>query len=131
MDLADADGVIAQNTLDWAVGLDFTLPAESRFNVQFYQRRFSNYSAAQIPDRIENGYSLLFNTKFFTNWEAQALFISSLNRSDWLLRPRATWNFERNWRWIVGADIFSGPATGMFGRYDQQDRLYSEIRYSF
>lgn len=131
LDLADPDGVIAQNTLDWAVGLDFTLPAESRFNVQFYQRRFSNYSAAQIPDRIENGYSLLFNTKFFTNWEAQALFISSLNRSDWLLRPRATWNFERNWRWIVGADIFSGPATGMFGRYDQQDRLYSELRYSF
>jgi hypothetical protein len=131
LDLADNDGVVRQNTLDWAVGLDFTLPAESRFNVQLFQRRYSNYNATQIPDREENGYSLLFNTKFINDWEAQAIFISSLNRSDWLLRPRLAWNFERNWRLILGADIFKGPPTGLFGRYDQHDRIYSEVRYSF
>lgn len=131
LDLADSDGVVRQNTLDWAVGLDFTLPAESRFNVQLFQRRYSNYNPTQIPDKEENGYSLLFNTKFINNWEAQAIFISSLNRSDWLLRPRLVWNFERNWRLILGADIFKGPPTSLFGRYDQQDRGYSEIRYSF
>ena len=84
-----------------------------------------------VSDKRENGYSLLLNSKFFTNWEAQALFISSANRSDWLFRPRAVWSFERNWRMVVGADIFNGPAMGMFGRYDQQDRVYSEVRYSF
>ena len=131
LDLADSDGVVRQNTLDWAAGLDFTLPAESRFNVQLFQRRYSNYNATQIPDKEENGYSLLLNTKFINNWEAQAIFISSLNRSDWLLRPRLAWNFERNWRLLIGADIFKGPPTGLFGRYDQQDRVYSEIRYSF
>lgn len=130
-DLADSDGVVRQNTFDWAAGLDFTLPAESRFNVQLFQRRYSNYNATQIPDKEENGYSLLLNTKFINNWEAQAIFISSLNRSDWLLRPRLAWNFERNWRLLIGADIFKGPPTGLFGRYDQQDRVYSEIRYSF
>lgn len=129
--LADSDGVVRQNTLDWAVGLDFTLPAESRFNVQLFQRRYSNYTPTQIPDKEENGYSFLFNTKFINNWEAQAIFISSLNRSDWILRPRLTWSFERNWRLVLGADIFKGPATGLFGRYDQQDRVYSEVRYSF
>ncbi len=126
-----SDGVVRQNTLDWAVGLDFTLPAESRFNVQLFQRRYSNYNPTQIPDREENGYSLLFNTKFIDNWEAQTIFIASLNRTDWLLRPRLTWNFERNWRLLFGADIFKGPPTGLFGRYDQQNRIYSEIRYSF
>jgi hypothetical protein len=131
MDFADSDGVIRQNTLDWAVGLDFTLPADSRFNAQLFQRRYSNYNATQIPDKEENGYSLLLNTKFINNWEAQAIFISSLNRSDWLLRPRLTWNFERNWRLLIGADIFKGPPTGLFGQFDQQDRVYSEIRHSF
>jgi hypothetical protein len=131
MDFTDSDGVVRQNTLDWAVGLDFTLPADSRFNVQLFQRRYSNYNATQIPDKEENGYSLLFNTKFINNWEAQAIFISSLNRNDWLLRPRLAWNFERNWRLMFGADIFKGPPTGLFGRYDQQDRVYSEIRYTF
>lgn len=131
LDLADADGVVRQKTFDWAAGLDFTLPAETRFNVQFFQRQFLDYNPHQIPDRQENGYSLLVNNKFFTDWEAQALFISSLNRSDWLFRPRVTWNFQRNWRLLLGADVFKGPAIGMFGRYDQQDRAYTEVRHSF
>lgn len=131
LDFTDNNGVVRQNTLDWAAGLDFTLPAETRFNAQVFQRQFFNHAPTIIPDKYENGYSLLLNTKYFTNWEAQALFISSLNRSDWLLRPRLTWNFQRNWRWALGLDVFHGPRTGMFGRYDAQDRAYSEIRYSF
>ncbi|MER2539454.1 MAG: DUF1302 family protein [Azonexus sp.] len=127
----DSDGVAQQNTVDWAAGLDFTLPAESRLNVQVFQRQFMNYDPYNIADKRENGYSLLLNSKFFSNWEAQALFISSANRSDWLFRPRAIWSFERNWRMVVGADIFNGPPMGMFGRYNQQDRVYSEVRYSF
>lgn len=127
----DTDGVAPQNTLDWAAGLDFTLPAETRLNVQVFQRQFFSYNQDIISDRRENGYSLLLNNKFFTNWEAQALFISSANRPDWLFRPRLSWNFERNWRVLIGADVFKGPPLGMFGRYDQQDRVYSEIRYSF
>jgi hypothetical protein len=58
-------------------------------------------------------------------------WISSLNRNDWLFRPRVMWNFERNWRLAVGADVFKGPPLGFFGRYDGKDRLYSEVRYSF
>jgi hypothetical protein len=131
LDFSDTDGVVRQNTLDWAAGLDFTLPAETRFNVQIFQRQFTNHDSNIIPDKHENGYSLLLNNKFFTNWEAQALLISSLNRSDWLFRPRLSWNFERNWRWILGADVFHGSQLGMFGRYDAMDRIYSEIRYSF
>lgn len=131
LNFSDTDGVISQNTLDWAAGLDFTLPSENRLNVQVFQRKFLGYDPNIIPDRHENGYSILLNSKFVTNWEAQALFISSLNRSDWLFRPKVTWNFERNWRWVLGADVFNGPPLGMFGRYDNKDRLYSEIRYTF
>lgn len=130
-DFSDANGVVRQNTLDWAVGLDFTLPAETRFNAQFFQRQYFNYQPEINFDKSENGYSLLLNTKLFNNWEAQAIFISSLNRTDWLFRPKLSWNFERNWRLIVGADVFKGPPTGLFGQYDNKDRAYSELRYSF
>jgi hypothetical protein len=131
LDFTNTNGVVQQDTMDFAAGLDFTLPADTRFNVQLFQRLFLNNNDKVIHDKHENGYTLLLNNKFFNNWEAQALFISSLNRSDWLLRPRVTWNFQRNWRWVLGADIFNGPPNGMFGRYDAQDRVYSEMRYSF
>lgn len=131
LDIADADGLVAQNTLDWAAGLDFTLPADTRFNVQLFQRIFYDHDARIIPEKRENGYSLYLNKKLGSKWEAQATFISSLNRSDWLFRPRVQWNFEKNWRLLAGFDIFKGPPLGMFGQYDNRDRLYSEVRYSF
>lgn len=131
LNLTDADGLARQHTLDWAVGLDFTLPADSRLNVQFFQRQHFDHHPDLIADRLENGYSLFASTKLGNDWETQALFISSLNRSDWLFRPRVSWNIQRNWRLMFGADIFSGPPLGLFGRYDQHDRVYSEIRYSF
>jgi len=31
----------------------------------------------------------------------------------------------------MGVDVFGGPPTGLFGQYDQQDRVYSELRYDF
>ncbi|HEX6735655.1 MAG TPA: DUF1302 family protein [Azonexus sp.] len=131
LDLADANGVAQQNTLDWAAGLDFTLSPDTRLNLQIFQRQFFDHNPYLIADKRENGYSVLVNSKLLSNWEAQALVIASANRTDWLFRPRLTWNFERNWRWLIGADVFKGPSLGMFGRYDQQDRVYSEIRYSF
>ncbi len=34
------DGLVRQNTLDYVLGLDFSLPAETRLNLQFFQRVF-------------------------------------------------------------------------------------------
>lgn len=125
------DGLVPQDTLDYAIGLDFSLPRDIRFNVQFFQRVFFDHDPDIIPDKRENGFSVLLNGKPGPDLEAQALLIRSLNRSDWLFRPQLLWYFERNWRLALGADIFSGPVTGAFGRYDQNDRVYTEVRYSF
>lgn len=128
---SDADGLVAQNTLDWAVGLDFLLPSDTRFNAQLFQRAYFSHDPDLISDAQENGYSLLLNHKLNEKLEVQAMWIASLNRTDWLFRPRVTWEFEKNWRLAVGADVFKGPQVGLFGRYDGKDRVYSEVRYSF
>lgn len=125
------NGLVRQNTLDYALGLDFSLPADTRLNVQFFQRVFFGYDPGIFSDRVENGASVLLNGKLWQKLEAQVLLIHSLNRSDWMFRPRLSWNFQRNWRWAVGADVFGGKPTGLFGRFDQSDRVYTELRFSF
>jgi hypothetical protein len=131
LNLTDTDGVVGQNTLDWAGGLDFTLPADTRFNVQLFQRVYFDHNPDIVSDQRENGYSLYLNKKLAGNWELQTTWIASLNRTDWLFRPRVQWNFQKNWRLLAGADIFKGPAMGLFGQYADRDRVYSEVRYSF
>jgi hypothetical protein len=70
-------------------------------------------------------------TPLSAKWEARALFVRSLNRNDSMVRTRLAWKFEKNWRLLMGVDIFSGPPLGVFGRYQDKDRVYSEVRYSF
>lgn len=130
--LADADGLARQNTLDWALGLDFALPAETRLNLQLFQSMITRHRDPDlIQDKYENGYSVLINGKLAPRWEAEVLWVASLNRNDWMLRPKLNWMFEKNWRLVLGADVFHGPDLGYFGRYRAQDRVYTELRYSY
>lgn len=125
------NGLVKQNTLDYALGLDFTFGADTRLNLQAFQRVFFAHDPDIIPDRTESGASIFLSSKFARTIEAQTLLVHSLNRRDWMLRPRVSWAFEKNWRLAIGADIFSGPVTGFFGRYNNADRVYTELRYSF
>lgn len=129
--ITQADGLVKQNTLDYALGLDFALPAETRLNLQAFQRVYFAHDPDIILEKRESGASMLLNGKLRQKLEAEAMLIHSLNRRDWLFRPRLSWNFERDWRLMLGADVFGGPSTGLFGRFDNNDRVYTEMRYSF
>lgn len=129
--LTQPAGLVRSNTLDTALGLDFTPADDSRLNLQWFQRIYGNYAAAILQDKRESGASVFLSSKLAPRLEGQVLLIRSLNRNDSLFRPRLAWNLQRNWHLIAGADIFHGPPTGLFGRYDKQDRLYSELRYAF
>lgn len=129
--VADVDGIAKLNLIDYLVGLDFGLGADSRLNVYLFQRHFTDYREGIVPDRTESGFTMLLSHQLTSTFELQALFIKSLNRDDWMFRPKVTWNFARNWRLNVGADVLHGPQLGFFGRFANQDRIYADVRYSF
>ena len=129
--LGQPNGLVRQNTIDYALGLDFNLPAETRLNLQFFQRVYTDHDPDTLQRKYESGASVLLDGKLGKNVEARALLVHSLNRSDWLFRPKVSWMFEKNLRLAVGVDIFGGPPTGLFGRYDNNDRVYTELRSSF
>lgn len=129
--LGEPDGVVRQNTFDWVVGLDVPLPAEARFNAQVFQSIITNHDPDVIPRKVESGYSLLLNGKLLPQLEAEVLWVASFNRTDWMLRPKVSWTFEKNWRLAAGVDVFHGPPEGLFGRFEHRDRVFSELKYYF
>ncbi len=124
------DGVVRQNYLDYIVSLDYALASDDRLNLQAFQRWFTDHDADIVPRRVESGASVLYSRQI-GKFTPSILAIHSLNHNDWLLRPRVTWAFDKNWRAAGGADILGGHRTGFFGQYDKQDRLYVELRRSF
>jgi hypothetical protein len=127
----DDNGLVRQDNVDWIVALDFTLPRDTRLNLQAFTRVFFSHDPDTLLDKHENGYSAMVTHDFTSMLEGRVLWISSLNRSDWMLRPRLAWRFEKNWRAIAGVDIFHGAPFGFFGRFANRDRAYVELRYSF
>jgi hypothetical protein len=129
--VSDEDGVVRQNTLDVVGGLDFDLPRDTRLNLQLFNRTFFNHDPDIIFDHNENGFSVLLNHKFSERVQAEVLYIASLNRTDYMIRPRLIWNVARDWKFIAGVDIFDGAPLGLFGQFANRDRAYMEARFSF
>lgn len=129
--VSQANGVVQKDTVDYAVGIDYTLPEDARLNVQVFQRVFFGHDPDMLQDRFETGVTALYNRKLAPKVEGEILWIQSVNRWENLVRPRLTWRPEPNWRVSAGVDVFNGPLTGVIGRYRDRDRVYVETRYDF
>ena len=126
----DDDGLVRQNTLDYIVGLEWPLGESGRITTQVFGRSVANHDPDTLLRKNENGLVLLLSQQY-GNWEPSLLLVSSVTRNDWLARPRVTWGFARNWRAAFGYDAFGGEPTGFFGRFNNRDRAYAELRYIF
>ena len=120
-----------QNTLDVVGGLDFALPADTRLNLQLFERTFFNHDPDIIPKRNEPGFSVLLNHQLQRPFRGGDP--ADLEPRAKRLDVAAAHLLERgpNWRLILGVDVFQGPPLGFFGQYDNRDRVYTEARYSF
>lgn len=131
----DRDGLVRLDTLDYVVGLDFNFPQDTNFNAQFFQRYYTKFDddiAVPATERTDSGFSLYLTTgRLHPKVTPEVIYIKSLNRDDWNLQAKVTWEFEKNWRVVGGADLFDGPDNGVFGRFDEADRVYTELRYTF
>ena len=129
---SEPNGLVPADLLDYVVGIDYTTDQSLRFNFQFFGRYFTRYDQDFVPDRHETGVSVLASREFSAlRLEPELLFIHSLKRSDWLLSAKVAWRLDESWRLRFGFDLLQGPATGLFGRFADKDRVFSELRYSF
>lgn len=130
-DLAAQDSVVKRSTFDYIAGLEWSLPRDTRVNVQAFHRVFS---AGRDDLAIQNGSagaSLFVSTKLTSTLEPQLLWIQYFRDGGGLIRPRLNWHAASNLTVSAGVDIFTGSADGYFGRYDNRDRIYAEVRYAF
>lgn len=127
------NGVVQLDTLSYILSADFIPMRDMRLNLQYFTTHFFDFDPTMLVlvDRNEAGVSGLLAYEMARGFEPQILVIQSLERNESLIRPRLTWKPEKNWRLALGADIFTGPARGYFGRYDNRDRVYAEARYTF
>jgi hypothetical protein len=48
-----------------------------------------------------------------------------------MARFKINWYFAKDWRLVAGTAFLGGKELGLFGRFDNRDRVFAELRYTF
>jgi hypothetical protein len=111
---------------------DIPLPGDTRLNIQGFQRVYYDGGGGDIVVKSDGfGASIFLSTKLGSALEPQVLWIQNFKDAGGLIRPRLNWYAAKNTTAGFGVDIFTGQADGYFGRYNNRDRVYAELRYDF
>ncbi len=133
LDPTAPDGVVARSTVDWIASLDIPfVEIDGRTNLQVFQRVYLDGGDDAVALKSGSfGVSALVSAKLAGVWEPQLLWIQTFGGGGSLVRPRLNWTGIKNATFSVGVDIFTGGRDGYFGRYNDRDRVYGEVRVAF
>lgn len=133
VDLNAPEGVVGRNTLDWIVSAEHPFEEfDGRINLQVFQRLYFGGGADQVAlNSGDWGASVLVSGKLGAQWEPSLQWIQTFGGGGALIRPKLSWLPMANLSIGFGVDIFNGDRNGLFGRYANKDRVYTELRFSF
>jgi hypothetical protein len=60
----------------------------------------------------------------------EVIWLQGLNHADGLVRPRVTYELSDTLIFKVGLDLFYGSKYGVFGQFDQNDRVSVSLEWS-
>jgi len=125
--------------LKYGIGIDIRLPGHIETFIQFSQQIIMNYNNLIIADRVESGASLLLRREFLhKRLLFQVLTLYMLNDKEAMIRPRISYQWNDGLKVSLGVDLFEGTPGRVneddlhfIGFFDENDRVYTEIRYQF
>ncbi|HFD81664.1 MAG TPA: hypothetical protein ENK05_14925 [Gammaproteobacteria bacterium] len=129
-DPEDKDRVANSPELSYVVGLDWSGIQDTFVSVQLFQSWLSSYQQGFTRPELDTSATFLVRRRFWNDTlEARSLWIASINDGDGLLRPRLSYELEDNLELWAGLDLFYGSRTGLFGEFDNNDRLLVGVEY--
>jgi len=107
-------------------------------SMNFSQDIILDYTSDIQQKEHEDAASLFMRKEMrYGSMVPQLLAISLLNRHEYLFRPKLEYRYTDKITFLLGLDIFTGdpgPDPGrlnFFGYFDEDDRAYMEVKYSF
>lgn len=125
-------GIAQQAEIASVIGLDWQGLSNTLISGQWFQSHLFNYQQATVRDQSDHSLSLLIRRDFVNEtWRAECLALHSLNNGDGLMRPKLSHSLLSALEVWVGADVFYGNHEGIYGQFDQQDRLVMGLEWGF
>lgn len=126
-----ATSVTEQTTLNAAVGVDYTAN-NWMISPQLFVRHVTGWSTDILEDQSSGFVSLRIATDYMNEkLKPEVIGLYSWSDQSWMLRPKVSYEFTDSIKATAGIDLFGGSASTFFGQFDDNDRIYSELEYTF
>lgn len=124
--IAESSEVSSVLGLDWAAAMDTLISAQWFSSVLF------DHEAGMGRDKHEQQLTFLYQQDFANaNWRFRGIAIHSLNDGDSQLQMRLSYWWASELQIWIGADLFDGDRRGLFGQFEEADRVLLGFEYGF
>ena len=129
--LSWADSVVRRTTLNAAIAVDYNW-SNWLIGVQFFARQIIKKPVVDASSSSSPNFaSLRISTDFMNEkLKAEVLLLADLDDGGLLARPKVSYAFNDNLVGTLGADMITGSG-GFFGPFASNDRIYTEVEFSF
>ncbi len=129
-DPALTDGVVEKDYVHFLLGMDYTV-WNIKMSLQLIEQKIQGYDEQIANDEHEDTVTLLVSKDYLRETLRLELFsYIGINDNDSLIRPKISYDLADGFRILAGFNIFNGEE-GKFGQFDENDMIYSKIKYSF
>jgi len=119
-----------KTTVNAAFGVDYT-KNNWRISPQLFIRHLPGRDTTIAEDQTSGFVSLMISTDYMNEkLKPEVIGLYDWAGGSWMLRPKLAYEFSDQIMARLGADLFGG-STGFFGQFDKNDRVYTEVEYTF
>jgi len=123
-------GVVKSDVFSFVVGWDWQGWSDQFVSLQYFQGNVLNNSSQLVVDERDEKLSFLWESKFLNETLAlKYLGLYSINDQDGFHQVRLTYNYQANIDIYLGGDQFYGHSQGLFGQFDQADRVMLGVNW--
>jgi len=129
-DTQKKEGVVSSEDVSSVVGVDYLGFEETMLSIQWFQSTLLRSVKLIKRDRTNQTLTLRAQ-RYFENqtWNLEAIVIMGLNQTEGLVRPKVSKQLTSELEFWLGADVFYGDEAGLYGQFDQQDRLIAGFEF--
>lgn len=129
---SDIDGVAASGEFAYVLGLDYQGITDTFLSAQVFQSILTDRAAGVVRNTVQNTITLLAERKFKNETiSAEMLAIHSLDDDDGVLQAKLSYSVRSNIEVKLGYDFFYGRTAGIFGQFDQNDRINLQVEFGY
>jgi len=124
----DTDGVVKTGELKYVLGFDWYGFTDTLLSIQIFQTYLDNYKKGMIREQLNTQITFLFKQDYINQTvHAEILLLHDIDYEDGMARPKLTYEYSDEINFYAGADIFYGNKNGLFGQFEETDRIITGI----